>query len=184
MQTSTSRKMGVLPALALVALLGAPIAGCGDSGDAPSDPSIPTALAGRLAELSDEAAEELSVGDPCAAEETVDELEQQVEQTQTEVPPELRGELEAGVQKLAAKIECVPLPPVAEQPQPEPAPIEQPEQKPKKEEPKAEKPQEEKPKAEKPEEKPKPEENGTDHGPGGDEGSGGTQPDTTTGGEK
>ena len=134
MRTSSSRHKGVLPALTALALLGAVIAGCGDDSDSePPDPQIPAAVAGPLAELSDQVADQLAAGDPCGAEETVDELQTQVEQRQAQVPSELRAELEAGVQKLAAKIDCVPLPPVTEEPAPEPE--EKPEEKPEKKKP-------------------------------------------------
>jgi outer membrane biosynthesis protein TonB len=140
MRTSSSTTKGVLSTLMLLALLGAAIAGCGDDSDSQEpDPQIPAAVAGRLAELSDEAADELAAGDGCAAQETVDELEHQVELSRAQVPQELRAELEGGVQKLAAKIECVPEP-VIEEPVPEAEPEPKPEQKEKpKEEPKEEK---------------------------------------------
>jgi hypothetical protein len=135
MVTSTSTHKWVLPALMLLAL----IAGCGDDSDSePPDPEIPAAVAGPLAELSDQAADQLAAGDACGAKETVDELEHQVELSQTQVPRQLRAELEAGVQKLAARIECVPLAPVTEEPEPEP----EPEPKPKPEEKPDKKPEE------------------------------------------
>jgi outer membrane biosynthesis protein TonB len=140
MRTSSSTTKGVLSTLMLLALLGTAIAGCGDDSDSQEpDPQIPAAVAGRLAELSDEAADELAAGDGCAAQETVDELEHQVELSRAQVPQELRAELEGGVQKLAAKIECVPEPVIEEpvpeaEPEPKPEQKEKPKEKPKEEE--------------------------------------------------
>lgn len=99
----------------LAALLAIAVAACG--GDAGSDeepPQIPTAVAERLAALSDETADELEAGDDCAAQETADELERAALESEPQIPAELRGQLREGIQRLTAGISCVPEPVVIE----------------------------------------------------------------------
>jgi len=130
--------MGVV-VFTVLAVLGAAIAGCGDDSESDQpEPQIPVAVAEPLAKLSDQAADQLAVGDACGAQQTVDKLEHKVELSQPQVPRELREELEAGVQKLVAKVDCVRLPSVTEEtvpvPEPEPEPKPKPKPKPQKEE--------------------------------------------------
>ncbi len=109
------------------------IAGCGDSGSSSQSPQIPAAIAGRLAELSDRTADDLDVGDDCGAAATVEQLKQEAEATQPEVPEALRPEIQAGVEQLAAQIDCAPAPEPAPLPEPVPKPEEKPKPEPKQE---------------------------------------------------
>jgi hypothetical protein len=109
------------------------IAGCGGDSES-SDPGlqIPAAVAGRLAELSDRTADQLDAGEDCHAEATVEQLRQEAEDAQLEVPDALRPEVQAGIEKLASGIDCAPAPP------PEPAQKPEKQHKPKGEEKKKE----------------------------------------------
>ena len=95
------------------ALLAVSLAACGgDDEDPPKSPRIPAAVADRLADLSDDTAEALELGDDCAAQETADELESEMLEAEDEIPPELRRQVREGVQQLTASITCEPEPPV------------------------------------------------------------------------
>ena len=98
-------------AVAYAALLLATLAACGgDEETPPKAPKIPAAVADRLANLSDDTAEALEVGDDCAAQETADELEREMLESEGEIPSELRRQVREGVQQLTASITCEPEP--------------------------------------------------------------------------
>lgn len=93
------------------------ISGCGsDEGETSSAvPTIPALLSERLASESDDVAAALDAGDGCEAQEQAAELESAVAETQSQLPRELRGELQSGVAVLVSEIECV----LAPEPKPE-----------------------------------------------------------------
>jgi hypothetical protein len=100
------------------------LSACGDSGPtrpAQRGPSIPTALAKRLAASSELVAARLDGGDSCGAAEQADTLRAEAESAiaSGEVPAALRPGLGAAVDRLDAQLVCAPTPP---KPQPKPKP--------------------------------------------------------------
>ena len=98
------------------------VSGCGNGAErrtAPR-PTLPHAVALRLAHASDGVAAALAAGDGCHARALAQALEQQT--TTAAVPSALRPQLQRATSDLARRIECVPPPPpptVAVQPQDE-----------------------------------------------------------------
>jgi hypothetical protein len=85
-------------------------AGCGGSHRAaPPRPTLPPALAQRLATLSETVATKLDTGDPCGANAKAKELQQQATAAiaRGEVPPPLRSPLLSAAGDLVARSPCV-----------------------------------------------------------------------------
>lgn len=104
----TARAAAVVVAIALVG------AGCGDSDDGGSEPAeppvIPARVAEELAKRSDEVSAKLSEGDLCAAAHKADELVNEVDKAEKEIPSELHAELKQGAEQLQNTANCPPPP--------------------------------------------------------------------------
>jgi hypothetical protein len=102
----------ITPALAILALA----AGCGGTTAAPppAPPGLEPRVAAPLANRADSVAAALERGDGCTARSEAAKLQQQaIGAVNTgDVPPALQEELTAAVNRVAARIECVPPPPV------------------------------------------------------------------------
>ena len=107
----------VFSAAALVA------SGCGGDQAEQSEPRLPRDVGARLAAQADAVADALEAGDSCLAAERAKKLEETGSAIRADrVDAALRGELEAAVGDLVAKIECTP---PAEEASEEPPPAEE-----------------------------------------------------------
>ncbi len=103
------KTMGVGAAIALAAGWG--LTACGGSDDPPPTKTVaalPAATAERLAGKSERIADQLDSGDICGAAHSADELDGAV--AESEVPAELRSELEAATEQLVNSVNCPPPP--------------------------------------------------------------------------
>lgn len=101
--------------LAWSTALSVALAGCGGGEPEPRvvRPTLPPDFAALLAGGSEEVAEQLDRGNPCAAQAQAQQLQREVVAGVNDgrVPPALQEELTAAVNALAAEIECTPPPP-------------------------------------------------------------------------
>ena len=100
--------VAIVGAVALVS------AGCGDSSSEPEPLEvaavIPAKEAEELAKRTDEVADLVAAGDTCGAARKADELQDEVEKSSGEIPPELLSELQAGAEQLVNITNCPPPP--------------------------------------------------------------------------
>ncbi|MGH2983080.1 MAG: hypothetical protein ACRDK5_02310 [Solirubrobacterales bacterium] len=103
------KAMGVGAAIALAASFS--LAACGsDENPSPTETavSLRAATAERLAERSEEIADQLDSGDTCGAAHSADDLDAAV--ADADIPAELRPEIEAASEELVNSVNCPPPP--------------------------------------------------------------------------